>query len=356
MAPNPYDFRAALAELRRQNQALQAECRHLHALFDRCPCGLLVTDPAGVVCRANGAAAGLLGTPASALAGRPLAGLLAPEDRGAAPAPAGAGPPRPVCLEGPGGARVCARPAPLPGAQDGPAAVLWQLGEARAGPPAELTLLAAGLSHEARNILQRGQAAVERLQWRLQDRPEALDLLARVQRAQDDQARLYETLREYTAPLTLSPAPHDLAEVWREAWARLTAEEPRRDARLTEAGAAAGLACEVDRGRLAQAFRHLLHSALAAAPDPVRVVVSCRETTQAGGPAVTVSVRDNGPPLDAEQRRQLFEPFAGPRVRRCGLGLAAARRIIEAHGGRVVAGEDAGPGVEVLVTLPRRKP
>jgi signal transduction histidine kinase len=246
----------------------------------------------------------------------------------------------------------------LAGADGKPEAVLWRLEPAAAGrdPAAELALLAAGLGHEGRNILQRGQAALERLRWRLQDRPEVLELLGRVQRAQDDQARLYETLRDYAAPLPLTRAPHDLTAVWREAWARLTAELPGRDARLAEECGAPDLVCEVDRGRLVQAFGHLLRSALLACAEPARLVIACREAALAGAPAVAVALIDNGPGLSAEQRQQLFEPFGGPRVRRCGLGLAVARKIVEAHGGHVAAGAAPGSGVEVLVTLPRRKP
>src|SRR5581483_2280772 len=59
----------------------------------------------------------------------------------------------------------------------------------------------AGLAHESRNAIQRGQACVEMLRWRLQDRPDALDLLVRMQRAQSDLLRMYEDVRGYAAPL-----------------------------------------------------------------------------------------------------------------------------------------------------------
>jgi two-component system sensor kinase FixL len=114
------------------------------------------------------------------------------------------------------------------------------------------------------------------------------------------------------------------------------------------------LCCQVDRPRLTQAFRYLLHSALVSSSNPPHVTICCREGELAGEPAVEVSLRDQGPALSDEQRQQLFEPFAAPRPRRCGLGLAAARKIIEAHGGRIVAQPADGAGALVLITLPRR--
>jgi signal transduction histidine kinase len=71
---------------------------------------------------------------------------------------------------------------------------------------------------------------------------------------------------------------------------------------------------------------------------------------------VQVALGDNGPGLSAEQRQHLFDPFAAPRTRRHGLGLALARKIITAHGGQVDLGPPTAAGVEVRVTLPRRKP
>ncbi|MBV9122779.1 MAG: PocR ligand-binding domain-containing protein, partial [Planctomycetes bacterium] len=81
--------------------------------------------------------------------------------------------------------------------------------------------MVAGLAHESRNALQRGVACLEMLSLRLQGQPEALNLLARAQKAQDDLHRLYEEVREYAAPIHLDTCVCDLSQVWREAWADL---------------------------------------------------------------------------------------------------------------------------------------
>jgi len=59
----------------------------------------------------------------------------------------------------------------------------------------------AALVHESRNALQRSKASLEMLSLEVEDRPDALKLVARAQKAQEDLHRLYEEVREWAAPL-----------------------------------------------------------------------------------------------------------------------------------------------------------
>ena len=67
-------------------------------------------------------------------------------------------------------------------------------------------------------------------------------------------------------------------------------------------------------------------------------------------------MRDHGPGLGAEQRQRLFEPFYTTKTKGTGLGLSIAKRIVEAHGGRIAVGEGGCPGAEILLTLPQGAP
>jgi signal transduction histidine kinase len=212
-----------------------------------------------------------------------------------------------------------------------------------------------GLAHESRNALQRGQACLEMLRRRLTDRPEALDLLAGIQESQDDLHRLYEEVRSYAAPIVLERRWCPLRDVLHEAWDRLGPVRQGRAACLAERGLA-DPACEADRFRLVQVFVNILENALAACPNPVQIDVVWAEDDLDGQPALRGTVRDNGPGLSADQRQHLFEPFYTTKAHGTGLGLAIARRLVEAHGGRIEAGPEEAPGASLLITLPRGHP
>jgi len=100
-------------------------------------------------------------------------------------------------------------------------------------------------------------------------------------------------------------------------------------------------------------FRILLENSLAACRDPVRIRIGCRDVLFQQQPAVEVRVRDNGPGLSPEARQNVFEPFYTTKTKGTGLGMAIARRIVDAHGGQISVGDGATDGAEFVVTLPR---
>jgi signal transduction histidine kinase len=189
----------------------------------------------------------------------------------------------------------------------------------------------------------------------VQDRPQALDLVARTRKAQGHLHHLFEEVRDYAAPLKLRPQPCDLGEVVREVWDDLAGPRQGREARLRERADGVDRRCRADRFALGQVFRNVLENALAACPDPVEVDVAWSEADLGGRPGLRVAVRDNGPGLSAEGRRLIFEPFYTTKTHGTGLGMAIAKRLVEAHGGRIAVG-DHGPGAEIQVTLPRGEP
>ena len=209
-----------------------------------------------------------------------------------------------------------------------------------------------GLAHESRNALQRSQACLEMLAFRLEGRVDELDLVSGIQDAQDDLQRLYEEVRCFAAPVNIERRDCRLGDLVREAWGQLEWTLRGRDARLVERGDD-GDGCRADPPRMIQVFRNLLDNSLAACHDPVMVDVEWSRVDLDGQDSVRVVLRDNGPGFPPEQRRNLFEPFHTTKTQGTGLGMAIARRIVEAHGGSIAAGVDGRPGAEIVITMPR---
>jgi PAS domain S-box-containing protein len=210
----------------------------------------------------------------------------------------------------------------------------------------------AGLAHESRNALQLIQASLEMLALEVEDRPAALEEIAAIQAAEDRLHRLFEDIRGYAAPINLQLDVYDLSTVWWRVWGQMAPQRNGRNADLVEHIQGLDLACSVDLFSLERVFRNIFENSLAACRDPVEIEISCRETTLGGRPAVHIVVCDNGPGLSAEQRKRIFEPFFTTKSQGTGLGMAIAKRIIQAHGGEIALGQPRR-GAEIVITLPR---
>jgi PAS domain S-box-containing protein len=214
----------------------------------------------------------------------------------------------------------------------------------------------AGLAHESRNALQRSKACLEMLTLEVEDRPEALDLVARIQRAQEHLAMLYEEVRQYAAPINLRREPCDLSESWREVWSDLGHVHTVTHIELCEETCQTDLTCKIDRFAISQVWRNILENAIQVSPQQGRIAVRCAEADIEGRAAVRIGIADQGPGMTADQRKRVFEPFFTTKTKGTGLGMAIAHRIVSSHGGTIDVADRDGPGAEFIIVLPRDAP
>ena len=106
-----------------------------------------------------------------------------------------------------------------------------------------------------------------------------------------------------------------------------------------------------DEDRIHQALANLVDNAIAFTPagGGVRIVVRRDDST------VRFAVVDTGPGIPPEQLPRLFDRFWQARSSRrgAGLGLAIAKGIVEAHGGRICVESTPGRGSTFSFTLPQ---
>jgi signal transduction histidine kinase len=85
-------------------------------------------------------------------------------------------------------------------------------------------------------------------------------------------------------------------------------------------------------------------------PGP-RIEVAAGENL--AGTEVWLRIRDNGPGIEPETLKKIFNPFFTSKRDGTGLGLALSKKVVDAHGGSLEAGSVPGAGAEFLLTLPK---
>jgi signal transduction histidine kinase len=116
-----------------------------------------------------------------------------------------------------------------------------------------------------------------------------------------------------------------------------------------------------DPNRLVQVFRNIFENALAVAPNASQIVVATRQVQRTSGRFVQVNITDQGPGLNEEQCKHIFEPFYTTKTKGTGLGMAICQRIINAHQGTIAVGNsdrhDFVPtGATITIELPSKTP
>jgi two-component system OmpR family sensor kinase len=214
------------------------------------------------------------------------------------------------------------------------------------------------VSHELRSPLARLQAAVGLAH---QQPDKVANSLERIERESIRMDKLVGELltlsRLEASPGVVRREPLDLTELVDAivADARFEVAQAGNDAqpRIT-VDAAEPLPVEGDPDLLWSAIENVVRNAVkhGARGGLVEVVL------RAESGMALVEVRDRGPGIAPDDLPAIFEPFFRAGASRTGvdghgLGLAIARRVVQAHGGEIAAANRRDGGLRVTITLPR---
>lgn len=139
---------------------------------------------------------------------------------------------------------------------------------------------------------------------------------------------------------------------------RLLAEGKR--VRIQVDAPAGGLWVTMDAARIEQVVDNLLSNAVKFSPEGAAVQIRIGPDGEPG--AARCSVSDVGAGIQPEDLPHVFERFYQGRrqekhaVAGSGLGLALAKRVVEAHGGRIWIESKAGQGTTARFLLPLHRP
>jgi signal transduction histidine kinase len=213
--------------------------------------------------------------------------------------------------------------------------------------------LSASIAHEIRNPVTAAKSLVQQMGEdpmsgeNVDYARTALGELDRVERSISHLLRYARDEALQLETLDIAYVVESALETFR---ARVNRDSVRIDRDLDAAGFVRG-----DGEKLRRVVINLIANGLdamsdAGTTDPV-LRISAGENL--AGTEAWVRVRDNGPGMDAETRRQIFDPFYTTKDEGTGLGLALSKKLVEAHAGSLEVESEPGLGTEFILVVPR---
>ena len=166
-------------------------------------------------------------------------------------------------------------------------------------------------------------------------------------------SEIVQRVRALATKASIQQAPLDINNVIREVIALVQLELVSHGVSLRTELAPALPQVLADRVQLQQVIINLMMNAIEAMqsvmerPRNLTIRSQLDEERQ-----VLVTVEDCGVGVSAENVDQLFSAFFTTKSSGLGMGLSICRSIVEAHGGRIWAANNAGPGATFQFTLP----
>jgi signal transduction histidine kinase len=170
-------------------------------------------------------------------------------------------------------------------------------------------------------------------------------------------SRLIDDLRTLalaeSGTLILRREPADLKVLVQEIVAGYQAQSDAAGVRVEMSLPEGELVLDVDPERIRQVISNLMNNALRYSPRNGLVKISLSRSVSTSGKQAVISVADNGSGIATEDLPHIFDRFYKSNDSHgMGLGLFIAKYIVEAHGGEIKAGSDAGQGTTISFSLP----
>jgi signal transduction histidine kinase len=216
--------------------------------------------------------------------------------------------------------------------------------------------LVANVSHELKTPISALRAHLENLLDGVEEpNPETLQVMLvqseRLGRLVDE---LLDLSKLESGDVPLEREPVEVAPLVAQVLSEIQVARPEAAVSVSDELPVDLPAVYADRERVHQVLFNLLDNAVRLTPSGGRVTV----TASRHDGSVEVAVADTGPGISAEDLPRVFERFFRVDASRSrddggtGIGLAIARSVVEAHGGRIWAESEPGKGSTFTFELP----
>jgi signal transduction histidine kinase len=220
--------------------------------------------------------------------------------------------------------------------------------------------LTASLAHEVNQPITAALTNANTcMLWLAGDRPNIDEARAAAMRIVQDGTRASEIISRIRLLFTKGTperARVDVNELIREMIVLLRGEAVRYGVSVRTELAADLSQVMGDRVQLRQVAMNLIVNGI----DAMKEIDGARELTitsqRSENDRVLVSVSDTGVGLPSQQADQIFKAFFTTKAHGTGMGLSISRSIVESHGGRLWAADNASRGARFYFTLPTTTP
>lgn len=217
---------------------------------------------------------------------------------------------------------------------------------------AALGEMAATVAHEIRNPLS-GIAGFASLLYRdLEKDGKNIETVKKIKKGVDVLNTIVDNLLDFTKvvdPNRMEIYPADFIE---ETIEEVRADLESRNHTFEIEKGSSKLRARVDPDLFRQIVVNLAKNAVQTSPEGGHVRLKLTRSSPEG---LVLDVEDDGPGISESIKDRIFMPFFTTRTNGIGLGLATVKKLVELHGGRVMADNRPGGGAVFTVDIPNIK-
>jgi signal transduction histidine kinase len=205
----------------------------------------------------------------------------------------------------------------------------------------EMTRVSSELAHDLRGPLQ----TITNSLFLMERKPGDTTYFPKISEALKQATSLLDAFREYYRGHEITPMQGDINKLLEKALE--DSEIPSTIKVSTDLGQGLPPAM-LDLIKVKRVFSTIIKNAVEAMPDGGSLSISTRLV----GDKILSSFSDTGVGIPEAAREKIFVAFGQKKKGGFGLGLAAAKRIIEAHGGSIAFESETGRGTTFTVAMP----
>ena len=208
------------------------------------------------------------------------------------------------------------------------------------------------VAHEVRNPLQNIQMGVDAMKREVQDDTDKMEILDEINYGVDTLNNIVRELLDYARPARLHYSQLPVSKIVDQALKGVSkslesiacqVELEDGDREIT-----------VDAVRSTEVLVNLIANAVDAMPTGGTLKIRSQFHNEDGAESLHLSVSDDGCGMSEEDLDRIYEPFFTTKTNGTGLGISTCRKIVGAHGGKIIVASKIDHGTTVEIILPTK--